>query len=196
MSNRRGKRQQDKTPFSMQITIRKKSYRPEDRGTLRRINSLERTLIQLGATLLRHLLGPGDLLLLELPADIPESSQGPDASPNERRRPADDIASLGVDGEDQDGAESGHGHGADAPEESEATQHGAEDVAGFVAAVESFAVFGASGAVHADNVLDHGVDSGSELGAFGNAGDAARGGDLEVAAYVDKEELDGEGVQH
>jgi hypothetical protein len=153
-------------------------------------------LIRLGAALLRNLFGPGDLLLLQLPADIPESRQGPDASPYEWRGPANDITSFGVDGEDQDGAESGHGHGADAPEEAEATQHGAEDVAGFVAAVEGFAVFGAAGAVYADDVFDHGVDSGSELGAFGNAGDAARGGDLEVAAYVDEEELDGEGVQH
>jgi hypothetical protein len=195
MSNRRGKGKIRRLLDAIR-TIRKNSYRLEDRGTLRRINSLETTLIQLGATLLRHLLGPGDLLLLQLPADIPESSQGPDASPNERRRPADDIASLGVDGEDQDGAESGHGHGADAPEESEAAQHGAEDVAGFVAAVESFAVFGAAGAVHADNVFDHGVNSGSELGAFGDAGDATWGRDLEVAANIDKEELDGEGVQH
>jgi hypothetical protein len=196
MSNRRGKGDKTRRLLDAMRTIRNKSYRLEDRGTLRRINSLETTLIQLGATLLRHLLGPGDLLLLQLPADIPESSQSPDASPHERRGPADDIASLGVDGEDQDGAERGHGHGADAPEESEAAQHGAEDVAGFVAAVEGFAVFGAAGTIYTDDVFDHGVDSGSQLGAFGNAGDAAGSGDLEVAAYVDEEELDGEGVQH
>jgi hypothetical protein len=152
--------------------------------------------IQLGATLLRHLCGPSDLLLLQLPADIPESGQSPDSSPHERRSPPNNITSFGVDGEDQDSAESGHGHGADAPEEAKTTQHGAEDVAGFVAAVEGFAVFGSAGAVHTDDVFDHGVNSRSELGAFGNAGDAAWCADLEVAAYVDEEKFDGEGVQH
>jgi hypothetical protein len=152
--------------------------------------------IRLGATLLRHLLRPSDLFLLQLPADIPESGQSPDASPHERRSPANDIASFGIDSEDQDGAERGHGHGADTPEQTKTTQHGAEDVAGFVAAVEGFAVFGSAGAVDADNVFDHWVDSRSELGAFGNARDAARGADLEVAAYVDEEELDGKDVQH
>jgi len=152
--------------------------------------------VQLGATLLRNLRGPGDLLLLQLPADIPESSHGPDASPDEGRSPANDVASFGIDGENQDSAEGGHGHGADTPEQAEATQHGAEDVTGFVATVEGFAVFGAAGAVYTNDVFDHRVDSRSQLGAFGDAGDAAGRADLEVAAYVDKEELDGEGVQH
>ena len=69
-------------------------------------------------------------------------------------------------------------------------------MAGFVAAVEGFAVVGSASAIYTNDVFDHGVDSGSELGAFGDAGDAAWGGDLEVAAEVDEKEFNSEGVQH
>jgi hypothetical protein len=150
----------------------------------------------LSTTLLSHLRRPSNLLLFELPAHIPESSQRPDTSPNEGCGPANDISSLSINSENQNRAQSSHAHRTNTPEEAETTQHSAEDVAGFVAAVESFTVLGAASAVDANDVFDHGVDSWSELGAFGNAGDTARGGDLEVAANIDEEEFHGEGVEH
>ena len=151
---------------------------------------------KLGTALLGKLCCPGELLFLELSAHVPESAKRPDASPDERCGPTDDIAGLSVDGENQDGTESGHRHGANAPEKTEAAQHGAEDVASFVATVQGFAVCSASAAVNTNYVFDHGVDAGAELGAFGNAGDAAWGADLEVAANVYQEEFHGEGVEH
>ena len=139
----------------------------------------------LGTALLGHLCCPGDLLFFELPAHVPESAKRPDTSPDERCGPANDIAGLSVDGENQDSTESGHCHGTNTPEETETTEHGAEDMAGFVAAVQGFAVLGASATVDTDDVFDHGVNTRTELGAFGNTGDTAWCGDLEVAADVD-----------
>ena len=67
---------------------------------------------------------------------------------------------------------------------------------GFVAPVQRLAEFGAAAAVDRDHVFDYAVDSRPELGAFGDGGDAAGGGDLEVAERVDDDEFDAEGVEH
>jgi hypothetical protein len=158
-----------------------------------RISSLSRIL---SSTLLGDLFCPRDLLLLELPAHVPESGQCPDTSPDERCGPANDIASFSIDGEDQNGAKSRHGHCSNAPEKTETTQHGAEDMTGFVAAVEGFAVLGSAGTVYTNDVFDHGVNSRAELGTFGDARNSARSGNLEQTAHVDKEKFHSEDEQH
>lgn len=148
----------------------------------------------LSSTLLRHLFGPGKLLLFQLPLRVPEGSKRPNTSPNKRSSPSDDISGLCVDSEDEDSAHDSHAHRADTPEQTKTAEHGAEDVAGFVAPVKGFAVFGSTSAVHTDDVLDHGVDAGSELSAFGNRRNATRSWDLKVSADVDEQELYGERV--
>ena len=67
---------------------------------------------------------------------------------------------------------------------------------GLVAAVQGLPKVGAAAAVDGDDVFDDGVDSWAELGAFGDGGDADRGGKLEVPHYVDDQEFGAEGVEH
>lgn len=69
-------------------------------------------------------------------------------------------------------------------------------MARFVAFVEGFAVGCAAAAVDCDDVFDHGVDCGTQLGALGDRGHAAWGGDLVVAEEVDEEEFGAEDEEH
>lgn len=130
------------------------------------------------------LLRPHDPLLLQLALDVPEGQRRPDAGPDERHRPADDVRGVLADGEDEDRADHRGALGAHRPEDAQAPQHGAEDVARLVAAVKGLAEGRAARAVDGADVLDQAVDARPQLRALWDRRDSTRGGDLEVSGDV------------
>jgi len=109
--------------------------------------------------------GPLLGLMLETASSIPESAQCPDASPDERNGPADDIGSILLNGEDKGSDHSSCDLTTNTPEQSQAVKHLTEVVAGFVSGVESLAEFDVTAAVDCNDILDDPVNSRAELGA-------------------------------
>lgn len=151
---------------------------------------------QLSIRLARHFCRPMLLLFLQLPLDIPNRNQNPNAGPNKRHTPTDYIRLIVLEREDENGAQDGDEVRSHGPEQAQPTQHGAENVTGFVALVECFAEVGAATAINSDDVFDEAVYAGSELGAFGDRREAYGGGNSKVTQYVDDEEFDAESVEH
>lgn len=108
--------------------------------------------------------GPILLFEPETALDIPEGTERPDSSPDERYGPADHVGSILLESEDESSDNSGCKLTTDTPEQSQSVEHLAEVVAGFVSGVESLAELDVTATVNGDNIFDDPVNSRTQLG--------------------------------
>ena len=108
--------------------------------------------------------GPILLFESETALDIPEGTERPDSSPDERYGPADHVGSILLESEDESSDNSGCKLTTNTPEQSQSVKHLAEVVTGFVSGVESLAELNVTTTVNGDNIFDDPVNSRTQLG--------------------------------
>jgi len=141
-------------------------------------------------------IGPLLVFLLEAPLHPRDRESGPEACPDERESPSNNVGSVSVDGKYDGNGDCSTDDGANGPEKGQTVKHLAEGFAGLVAEVQSLAELGATRAVHSADVLDVGVDSRSEGSADGERRNPARGWDTPDAEDIDQEKFHADGEDH
>ena len=139
----------------------------------------------------------GPLFELEFQTSLHPSERNgrPDAGPQKRHSPADNICRISFEGEDKNRDDDGRQFGTNSPEECQSVQHLPEVVAGLISGVELLAELDIASTVDGNNVFNDPVDTRTQLGTGGHGRDAERRWEAEDAHTILDDHLGAEDVE-